>query len=247
MCTASTSARASDAPTPETDAYAPMPPVFGPASPSNARLKSCAETSGSAERPSQIANSETSGPSRSSSTTTSPAAPPCSARIASSTSASERQTKTPFPAASPSAFTTHGGRAIASRAAVGTPAAAMTSFANAFEPSIRAAAALGPKTRKPNRRSASARPSTSGSSGPTTTRSTSSERDETEQPLRVVRPDRMTLGDRGDPRVPGCGVQLRQRRRLRELPGERMLATARADDEYPHRSSLVSALGASAG
>ena len=61
-----------------------MPPVFGPSSPSKARLKSCADTSGSALRPSQIAKSEISGPSRSSSTTTSaPAAR--SARSASST------------------------------------------------------------------------------------------------------------------------------------------------------------------
>src|SRR5688572_30650460 len=56
----------------------------------------------------------------------------------------------------------------------------------------------------------------------------------------------MALGDRGDPRVPGCCVQLRQRRRLRELPGKRMFATARADDEYPHRSSLETSLAAPA-
>ena len=55
-------------------AYAPIPPVFGPSSPSNARLKSCADTSATASRPSHSANSETSGPSRSSSTTTSPPA-----------------------------------------------------------------------------------------------------------------------------------------------------------------------------
>ena len=61
---------------------------------------------------------------------------------------------------------------------------------------------------------------------------------EAEEPLRVLRPNRMTLGNRGDPRVSGCGVQLRQRRRPRKLPGKRMFATARADDEYPHRSSL---------
>ena len=122
-----------------------MPPVFGPSSPSSARLKSCAAPSGTAFRPSHSANSDTSRPSSSSSTTT---VPPnaAAARTPASTSSSVRQTKTPFPAASPSAFTTHGGRATASVAAVGTPAASSTSFANAFEPSIRAAAALGPKT-----------------------------------------------------------------------------------------------------
>ena len=56
--------------------------------------------------------------------------------------------------------------------AVGTPAAAITSFANAFEPSSRAAAADGPKHATPVAAHASARPSTSGASGPTTTRST---------------------------------------------------------------------------
>ena len=220
-------------PSSETGAYAPMPPVFGPSSPSKARLKSCAETSGSAWRPSQIAKSETSGPSRSSSTTTSPPAP-CSSRIASSTSTCVRQTKTPLPAARPSAFTTHGGRAIGSRAAAGTPAAAMTSFANAFEPSIRAAAALGPKTRKPNRRRASARPSTSGSSGPDDDEIHLERARQAEQPLGVVRANRMALGEVGDARIPRRGVQRRQRRRLRELPDERMLATARPDDEDAH-------------
>ena len=44
---------------------------------------------------------------------------------------------------------THGGRATASRSAMGTPAAAMTSFAKLFDPSIRAASRPGPKTATP--------------------------------------------------------------------------------------------------
>ncbi len=55
--------------------------------------------------------------------------------------------------------------------AVRTPAAAMTSFANAFDPSMRAAAADGPKQGIPAARTASATPRTSGTSGPMTTRS----------------------------------------------------------------------------
>ncbi len=47
-----------------------MPPVFGPRSPSCARLKSCAGSSGTAVLPSHSANSDTSGPSRYSSITT---------------------------------------------------------------------------------------------------------------------------------------------------------------------------------
>ena len=51
-----------------------------------------------------------------------------------------------------------------SYAAVGTPASRMASLANAFEPSSRAAAALGPNTATPSAASASARPTTSGAS-----------------------------------------------------------------------------------
>ncbi|CPU67849.1 Uncharacterised protein [Mycobacteroides abscessus] len=50
--------------------YAPMPPVFGPASASNARLKSWAGASGTTVAPSLTQKRETSGPSRYSSTTT---------------------------------------------------------------------------------------------------------------------------------------------------------------------------------
>ena len=121
--------------------------------------------------PSVIANSETSWPSSSSSITGSPPSA-ATARRPASTSGSVRQTKTPFPAARPSALTTHGGRADSSLAGMGTPAASMTSLAKLFEPSIRAAAALGPKTAIPACRSVSATPATSGTSGPTTTRST---------------------------------------------------------------------------
>ena len=50
----------------------------------------------------------------------------------------------------------------------------MTSLANAFEPSSRAAAADGPKQGMPAAAQSSASPATSGASGPTTTRSTPS-------------------------------------------------------------------------
>ncbi len=51
------------------------------------------------------------------------------------------------------------------------PGGAITSLANDFEPSIRAASADGPKHAMPAARTASATPSTSGTSGPMTTRS----------------------------------------------------------------------------
>ncbi len=100
----------------------------------------------------------------------------CAASSAESSSSWVRQTQTPLPAASPSSLRTHGGRATGSVRAVGTPAASITSLAKDFEPSIRAAAALGPKTAMPRWRSSSARPATRGASGPTTTRSIRSSR-----------------------------------------------------------------------
>ena len=147
-----------------------MPPVFGPRSSSPMRLKSCAGASGITSRPSESAKSETSSPSSSSSITRGPGNA-AAARSPSSSSSVVRHTKTPLPEARPSAFTTHGGRATASASAVGTPAARITSLANAFDPSIRAASRPGPKTAMPACRSSSATPATSGPSGPTTTSS----------------------------------------------------------------------------
>ena len=153
-----------------------MPPVFGPRSPSCARLKSWAGSNGTALAPSASANSDTSGPSRNSSTSTLPAA-----RAWASAAARSPVTTTPLPPASPSAFTTYGGPNSASACAtsasvpqvraraVGMPAAVMTSLANDFEPSIMAARRLGPKQLRPAPRSASASPATSGASGPTMT------------------------------------------------------------------------------
>src|SRR3954451_17912973 len=154
-----------------------MPPVFGPASPSATRLKSWAGTSGTTVSPSVTQNSETSGPSRYSSTTTR-----CP-RAWASASSRESVTMTPLPAASSSCLTTYGAPTVSSAAttsasvvqtqcpAVGTPAAVITSLANALLPSSCAAAALGPNTAKPAARRSSAAPSTSGASGPITTRS----------------------------------------------------------------------------
>ena len=51
-------------------AYAPMPPVLGPVSPSPTRLKSCAGSSGTTVSPSTTQNSDTSGPSRNDSSST---------------------------------------------------------------------------------------------------------------------------------------------------------------------------------
>ena len=159
-----------------------MPPVLGPSSPSKMRLKSWAGVRATASVPSQITNSETSGPSRNCSiTTVEPASRQASAWAAAAWRSSV--TTTPLPAARPSSLTTCGAP-NASRAswtccsvvqvrawAVGTPALSMTSLAKALEPSSRAASADGPNTSMPSARRASATPATSGASGPTTTRS----------------------------------------------------------------------------
>ena len=221
---------------------APMPPVFGPASPSNARLKSRAGGRPSAVTPSQIANTDSSSPSSSSSTTKSSPMPD-TARSAASSSSCVRQTKTPFPAASPSALTTHGGRATASASGVGTPAACMTSFAKRFEPSIRAAAALGPNTATPPSRSASATPDDERHLGPDHDEVDRERAREREQALGVLRVHRVARPEPGDPRVAGRGVQLGEPRALRELPGERVLAPARPHDQNLHAPDANGGVG----
>ena len=165
-----------------------MPPVFGPMSPSWMRLKSCAGASRTARFPSQIASTDSSGPVKPSSITSlRPASPKaCPDRYSSTAflaSARDSVTTTPLPAARPSVLITNGG-VIRSRNAsaasisvndscwaVGTPAATKRSFIQAFEPSKRAPSAPGPNTKFPAARSRSARPSTSGTSGPITKRS----------------------------------------------------------------------------
>ena len=57
---------------------------------------------------------------------------------------------------------------------------------------------------------------------------------EAEQSLAVLGADRMAVAEPGDSGVARRGVQRRQPRRLGELPGERMLASTRADQEHLH-------------
>ena len=62
---------------------------------------------------------------------------------------------------------------------------------------------------------------------------------EREQPLPIAGADRVAVGKSCDPGVPGSRMELRQRRRLDELPRKRVLATTGADEENAHRASLV--------
>src|SRR5262249_14252901 len=136
-----------------TGEYAPMPPVFGPSSRSNARLWSCAAPMNDARVPSHNANTDSSGPTNPSSIThVRPASPNASpdryARTPARASANDSVTITPLPAASPSVFTTYKPGSDSKKAnarsssptentawrAVGTRAASNTSFIHAFEP-----------------------------------------------------------------------------------------------------------------
>jgi hypothetical protein len=62
---------------------------------------------------------------------------------------------------------------------------------------------------------------------------------EREQSLSVLGPDGMAGAEPGDARIARCRVQAREGRALRELPGERVLATPRADHQNPHRQTLT--------
>ena len=219
-----------------------MPPVFGPSSPSPTRLKSWAGASASASLPSASANSETSSPSSSSSITSGPSKREA-ARSPASSSSCVRQTKTPLPAARPSALTTHGGRATDIDSAVGTPAARITSLAKLFEPSIRAAAALGPKTATPAWRSSSPTPATSGSFRAHDDEVDLERARQVEQAFAVLGAHGMARPVLGDAGVSGRRVQLREPFALRELPGECVLAAAGADDEDLHGLDSTAALG----
>ena len=169
-----------------------MPPVLGPASPSPARLKSCAGARATAVRPSHTASTDSSGPVMPSSmTTVRPASPklvPASfAWTSSSASMSESVTSTPLPAARPSVLTTHGAGSDRRKSSAGLGVGRRCRgrrWARRRRPPPPSSTPSSPRAgrrrrraRTPARRRArsrSASPSTSGASGPTTTRSASS-------------------------------------------------------------------------
>ena len=85
-----------------------MPPVLGPWSSSERRLKSCAGANGTTVVPSVMQNNEISGPSRNSSTTMRPFGLFRHWTAWASAFARLFVTTTPLPAASPSSLTTYG-------------------------------------------------------------------------------------------------------------------------------------------
>ncbi len=113
----------------------------------------------------------------------------------------------------------------------------MTSLANAFEPSSRAAAPEGPKQGIPAAVTASATPATSGASGPTTT-SPAPRLDGQGRDRRAVhRVDVVQRRDVRHARVAGCGVHLGDVRVAGECEDQRVLPPAGTDHESSHRRS----------
>ena len=162
------------------------------------------------------------------------------------------QTVTPFPAARPSALTTTPSpparelvrerarrRHAVSNArpsAIRTPAAAAISWQNALLDSMRAAAAVGPNDGDPAASSASATPAASGASGPMTASSTASRRasSTTDAPSSGSTPGRP--GPAAPRAMRGAARRddhLVDARFGGQLPGERVLAPAAADDRGP--------------
>ena len=116
--------------------------------------------------------------------------------------------------------------------AAGIPWRSHSSFAHAFEPSIRAAAPVGPEhAARPRSSSSSASPATSGASGPTTVRSMPLALDEVDEAGDVVGlARRRTRASRGDPGV------ARRREQLVDRSGSARAATrARARDRRRRR------------
>ena len=111
----------------------------------------------------------------------------------------------------------------------------MNSLAKIFELSSRAAARVGPKTARPRRWSSSTRPSESGSSGPTTVRSTARRGGEVGE---LARSRSTAIGTSSAslamPGLPGAQISDLDARALRELPRHRVLAAAAADEEDFH-------------
>ena len=218
-----------------TGANEPIPPVLGPASPSYARLKSRAGASATASMPSHNANTETSGPSRSSSTRTSPS--------------------NPSAAASPARSSLLGAtddHALPGREAVGLQHAR---GARLREQCRRRHAGHGHHRLREPLRSLDARRcrgrAEHGDSGvPEDVRDAGDERRlgadddeidverarEPQQPVGVVRGDRVTRRERRDAGAARRGMELVERRRGRQPPRERVLPTPRADEKDAHRA-----------
>ena len=120
-------------------------------------------------------------------------------------------------------------------AAVGTPAAAMTSLANAFDASSCAAAALGPTTARPSARSRSASPAASGASGPIDDHVDAQHVGCVGDAIDVVGGDGKVVGKGSRAGIAGRGMEHRIGVFAAEGVTERVLPPSATDDQNPHR------------
>ena len=118
-----------------------------------------------------------------------------------------------------------------------TPARSITSLANFFDDSSRAAARFGPQTGILSRANASTRPAASGASGPTTTRSTAKLAGHRRHSTDVVGIDALDHRTQfGQARVAGQRHEAIHPTALSELPADGVLAPAAANQQDPHFS-----------
>ena len=117
---------------------------------------------------------------------------------------------------------------------VGTPAAAMRSFACAFEPSRRAPSAPGPKTAMPGRRQRVRQPRDQRGLGADDDEVDPLGPGQRDEPVDVGHAHVGAPGVRGDARVARRARARRGPGRAPQRPDDRVLATAPADDEDLH-------------
>ena len=113
----------------------------------------------------------------------------------------------------------------------------MTSLAKALEPSIRAASLLGPKQAMPAARTASATPSTSGTSGPITTRSAPDIASQGDDLVAGGDVDVVLLGQPGGARIAGSDDQPRDLRVSAKCQQQGMFTGTGADHQDAHDTS----------
>ena len=238
-----------------TGVKAPMPPVFGPRSPSSRRLWSRALPMIAQSAPSQIAKTESSGPSsRSWRTSRSPARPSSRRRpmrsIAAMASAAVSQTTTPLPRARPSALTTSRpaviahdcDRVVRGRRSGEGPRPRVRHAGDREDVRGPGLARLDPRGggRRAERRDPGRLERVHDPEGERVVRSD----DDEVGPLGrapgrdggdVGRLDRHERRQLRDPGVAGSRVELDARSVGRELPADRVLATTPTDDEDPRR------------
>ena len=114
------------------------------------------------------------------------------------------------------------------------PYSAQRSLVKPLEPSSCAAARDGPNALMPAASRSSARPATSGASGPITTSPMSFSLQKPMTASMVGDVERHAFGDLRDPGIARRAIEPIEQGALLELPGERMLAAAASDQQHIH-------------